>query len=91
MFGGDGRETIFTRANGGTVVLEEINVLPTRLQSQLNSYLDEIGNLKFSNELIEAPDFRLIATSSEKLEEWVNEGKFREDLYYRISVIPLMN
>ena len=90
LFGGDGRETIFTRANGGTVVLEEINVLPTRLQSQLNSYLDEIGNLKFSDESIETPDFRLIATSSEKLEDCVNEGKFREDLYYRISVIPLL-
>ena len=87
LFGGDGRETIFTRANGGTVVLEEINVLPTRLQSQLNSYLDEIGNLKFSDESIETPDFRLIATSSEKLEDCVNEGKFREDLYYRLSTV----
>ena len=90
LFGGDGRETIFTRAHGGTVVLEEINVLPVRLQSQLNSFLDEIGNLKLLGSDNQGPDFRLIATSTEKLEGWVDEGKFREDLYYRISVIPIM-
>ena len=90
LFGGDGRETIFTRAHGGTVVLEEINVLPVRLQSQLNSFLDELGNLKLLGSDNQGPDFRLIATSTEKLEEWVDEGKFREDLYYRISVIPIM-
>ena len=90
LFGGDGRETIFTRAHGGTVVLEEINVLPVRLQSQLNSFLDELGNLKLLGSDNQGPDFRLIATSTEKLEGWVDEGKFREDLYYRISVIPIM-
>ena len=90
LFGGDGRETIFARAHGGTVVLEEINVLPVRLQSQLNSFLDELGNLKLLGSDNQGPDFRLIATSTEKLEGWVDEGKFREDLYYRISVIPIM-
>ena len=90
LFGGDGRETIFARAHGGTVVLEEINVLPVRLQSQLNSFLDELGNLKLHESDNQGPDFRLIATSTERLEEWVDERKFREDLYYRISVIPIM-
>ena len=90
LFGGDGHETIFTRANGGTVVLEEINVLPIRLQSQLNSYLEEVGNLRMNDESFDVPDVRIIATSSERLDGWVDEGKFREDLYYRISVIPLM-
>ena len=89
LFGGDGRETIFARAHGGTVVLEEINVLPVRLQSQLNSFLDELGTSKLRGGNDQGPDFRLIATSTERLEEWVDERKFREDLYYRISVIPI--
>ena len=80
----------FTRADGGTVILEEINYLPIRLQSQLNSYLEEVGNLRMNDENVGVPDVRIIATSSERLDTWVDEGKFREDLYYRISVIPLM-
>ena len=90
LFGADGHDTIFTRADGGTVILEEINYLPIRLQSQLNSYLEEVGNLRMNDENVGVPDVRIIATSSERLDTWVDEGKFREDLYYRISVIPLM-
>ncbi|HAA88529.1 MAG TPA: hypothetical protein DCE22_09745, partial [Verrucomicrobiales bacterium] len=58
LFGGDGRETIFARAHGGTVVLEEINVLPVRLQSQLNSFLDELGTSKLRGGNDQGPDFR---------------------------------
>ena len=90
LFGEDGHDTIFSRADGGTVILEEINYLPIRLQSQLNSYLEEVGNLRMNDENVGVPDVRIIATSSERLDTWVDEGKFREDLYYRISVIPLM-
>ncbi len=90
LFGGDGRaQTIFTRAQGGTVVLEEINVLPVRLQSQLDSYLEDINSRRLSGTLPSELDTRFIATSTEPLETWVKEGKFREDLYYRISVIPI--
>jgi DNA-binding NtrC family response regulator len=89
LFGGDGRQTIFNRAQGGTVVLEEINVLPMRLQSQLDSLLEDIGNQRLSGNLSANLDFRFIATSTEPLEKWVAEGKFREDLYYRVSVIPI--
>ncbi|MCP4849286.1 MAG: sigma-54-dependent Fis family transcriptional regulator [Verrucomicrobiaceae bacterium] len=89
LFGGDGRQTIFNRAQGGTVVLEEINVLPMRLQSQLDSLLEEIGNQRLAGNLSANLDFRFIATSTDPLEKWVSEGKFREDLYYRVSVIPI--
>ena len=80
LFGADGHETIFTRADGGTVILEEINYLPIRLQSQLNSYLEEVGNLRMNDENVGVPDVRIIATSSERLDAWVDEGKFREIL-----------
>jgi DNA-binding NtrC family response regulator len=80
--------TIFSRAQGGTVVLEEINYLPQRLQSQLDSFLEEVGGRRMSGGA-KGADFRLIATSSIPLEKLVKDGKFREDLYYRLSVIPV--
>ena len=89
LFGGDGRtSTIFNRAHGGTVVLEEVNMLPTRLQSQLDTFLEDVNARRLQGSLPENLDFRFIATSTEPLEDWVKEGKFREDLYYRVSVIP---
>jgi DNA-binding NtrC family response regulator len=81
--------TIFFRADGGTVVLEEINVLPVRLQSQLDSFLEDINTRRLAGNLPRELSFRFVATSSQPLEQLVREGKFREDLYYRISVIPI--
>ena len=81
--------TIFDRAHGGTVVLEEIDVLPLRLQSQLDSYLEDIGKRRMAGRLPESMDFRFIATCTDKLEDSISGGKFREDLYYRISIIPI--
>ena len=87
LFGG--ANTIFYRADGGTVVLEEVNVLPMRLQSQLDSFLEDINARRLAGNLPRDLNFRFIATSSQPLEQLVREGKFREDLYYRISVIPI--
>ena len=87
LFGG--ANTIFYRADGGTVVLEEINVLPMRLQSQLDSFLEDINARRLAGNLPRDLNFRFIATCSQPLEQLVREGKFREDLYYRISVIPI--
>ena len=75
--------------DGGTLVLDEISELDESLQTKLLHVLQEktltqIGRLK------EIPiDFRLICTTNKDLLELVNQGKFRKDLYYRISVIPL--
>lgn len=87
--GTGGTHTIFNRAEGGTVVLEEINVLPQRLQSQLDSFLEDIASRRMNGTLPRNMDFRFVATSSNPLEQAVKEGKFREDLYYRVSVIPM--
>lgn len=87
LFGGT--NTIFYRADGGTVVLEEVNLLPVRLQSQLDSFLDDINGRRLAGNLPRDLSFRFVATSSQPLEQLVREGKFREDLYYRISVIPI--
>ncbi len=92
LFGGPGMQkahTIFHRAQGGTVLLEEINVLPLRLQSQLDAYLEGINEKRLSGALPPALDSRILAASTEPLEKWVKDGRFREDLFYRISVIPI--
>lgn len=83
-------QTIFKRAEGGTVVLEEINMLTLRLQSVLDSFLEDINTRRMNGTLPRQLDFRFIATSSVPMEQLVREGKFREDLYYRISVIPMV-
>ncbi len=82
-------ETIFSRAMGGTVLLEEIHMLPLRLQSQLESYLEEISARRLTGTLPSHMDVRFIASSAKELEECVAEGTFREDLFYKISVIPI--
>ena len=82
-------ETIFNRAMGGTVLLEEIHMLPLRLQSKLESYLEEIDTRRLTNNLPTYMDVRFIASSAKSLEDCVAAGTFREDLYYKISVIPI--
>ncbi len=91
LFGAMGSrgETIFSRAQGGTVLLEEIHMLPVRLQSMLESYLEEVSARRLAGNLPPKMNVRFIASSAKKLEECVAEGRFREDLYYKISVIPV--
>ena len=82
-------QTIFGRASGGTVLLEEIDMLPMRLQSMLESYLEEMAGRRMSGSLPDHMDVRFMASSNKPLEECVESGSFREDLYYKISIIPL--
>ncbi len=90
LFGSGSRgETIFARAMGGTVLIEEIHMLPLRLQSMLESHLEEVSARRLSGNISTKMDARFIASSAKKLEECVEAGTFREDLYYKISVIPV--
>jgi len=84
-----GSQTIFQRAHGGTVLIEEIELLSPRLQAQLNSFLEEIDKRRISGGLSPEYDFRLIASSTEKLEKLVKETKFRQDLFYHLNIIPI--
>ena len=91
LFGSSGSRggTIFDRAMGGTVLLEEIHVLPLRLQSKLDRFLEETSAHRSNGSLPPAKDVRLVISSATPLETMVADGKFREDLYYKISVIPI--
>jgi DNA-binding NtrC family response regulator len=84
-----GQTAIFNRAAGGTIHLAEVNQLPARIQAQLNTFLDEAQSKKGWGNGTGGADFRLIVSSTVSLEDAVKAGKFREDLYYKLSVVPL--
>lgn len=79
----------FEQANGGTIFLDEIGEMPISLQSKMLRVLQE---QKFSrvggNETISV-DVRVIAATNADLEGMIKDGEFREDLYYRLNVIPI--
>lgn len=83
-----GQNSIFVRVAGGTVHLTEVTQLPARIQSQLNTFLDESQARKGWSGSGGA-DFRLVVSTTVPLEDAVKAGKFREDLYYKLSVVPL--
>jgi len=91
LFGSQGgkAETLFARAAGGTLLLEEIHVLPMRLQSKLEAFIEEVAARRSSGDLPAKMDVRVLASSAKPLQDCVHAGTFREDLYYKISVIPI--
>ena len=84
-----GRMGLFEFAHGGTVFLDEVAEIPTHLQSKLLRALQS-GNIRRvgGNEEIKV-NVRIIAASNKELGQLVKEQKLREDLYYRLNVIPL--
>ncbi len=84
-----GRDGKFKLADGGTLFLDEIGDMPLALQAKLLRALQE-GEIEplGSNKLVPF-DARLIAATSRDLAALVREGKFREDLYYRLNVLPI--
>jgi transcriptional regulator with PAS, ATPase and Fis domain len=84
-----GREGKFRIAHGGTLFLDEIGDMPIALQSKLLRALQE-GEIEplGSNQLLSF-DARIIAATSRDLPQLVREGKFREDLFYRLNVLPI--
>jgi transcriptional regulator with PAS, ATPase and Fis domain len=84
-----GRQGKFKLADGGTLFLDEIGDMPQALQAKLLRALQE-GEIEplGSNKLVPF-DARVIAATSRDLPALVREGRFREDLYYRLNVLPL--
>lgn len=84
------KEGLFEVANGGTLFLDEIGSMSLSLQSKLLRVLqeNEIRRVGGTRQIKVNP--RVIAASHEDLEKLIAEGEFREDLYYRLSVIPLV-
>jgi two-component system response regulator PilR (NtrC family) len=76
-------------AHGGTLFLDEITTLDHSLQSKLLRVLQERMVQRVGGRAAKKIDFRLIAATNDNLEELVKQGRFREDLYYRINVVPI--
>nr|MDP9263362.1 sigma-54 dependent transcriptional regulator [Acidobacteriota bacterium] len=76
-------------AHGGTLFLDEIGSLPLALQSKLLRVLEDRAVQRIGGRGVKKVDFRLITATNEDLESAVREGRFREDLYYRIHVVPI--
>ncbi|MBI5212033.1 MAG: nif-specific transcriptional activator NifA [Nitrospirae bacterium] len=83
------RKGRFELANGGSIFLDEIGDLPLTLQPKILRVLQEKEFERIGGEKTIKVDVRLIAATSRNLEELVSSGKFREDLYYRLNVVPI--
>jgi len=76
-------------ADGGTLFLDEIATLTLPLQTKLLRVLEDHQVQRLGGRTLRKIDFRLICATNEPLEDMVRTGKFREDLYYRIHVVPI--
>jgi DNA-binding NtrC family response regulator len=76
-------------AHTGTVFLDEITTLNPSLQSKLLRVLQEHSVQRLGGRTVKKIDFRLITATNDDLEDFVRKGRFREDLYFRINVVPI--
>jgi len=85
-----GKIGVFELANGSTIFLDEITEFDLEMQVKLLKVLEEGEIRRVGSDKNIKVDFRLITASNKDLKQMVKEGKFREDLYYRISAFPII-
>ncbi len=85
----ENRKGIFELANGGTVFLDEIGEIPLDIQSKFLRFLQEKEIRRIGEDRSIKVDVRIITATNKNLKKLVQEGKFREDLYYRIEGIKI--
>jgi two-component system response regulator AtoC len=83
------KKGLFQEADGGTIFLDEIGTMPPMLQSRLLRVLQEKEVRRVGDNVPVYVNVRVLAATNETLEKRVKEGLFREDLYYRLNVIPI--
>ena len=79
----------FQLADGGTLFLDEVGDLPVDLQAKLLRALQEREVSPVGGEVAQKVDVRVLAATNAELDKAIEEGRFREDLYYRLAVIPI--
>jgi transcriptional regulator with PAS, ATPase and Fis domain len=85
----EARKGYFEVTNGGTIFLDEIGEMPLGTQARLLRVLENGEFLKVGSSKVQKTDVRVIAATNVNLLKNVEDGKFREDLYYRLSTVPI--
>src|SRR5882762_1080727 len=85
----DSRKGYFETVNGGTIFLDEIGELPLGTQARLLRVLEAGEFIRVGSSKVQKTDVRVIAATNKDLLELTDKGKFREDLYYRLSTVPI--
>ncbi len=84
-----GRQGVFELAHGGTIFLDEIGEIPHHIQTRLLRVLQEKEVMRVGGDRVTPVDIRIVAATNQNLWDLVVEGKFRSDLYFRLSVLHL--
>ena len=85
----DSRKGYFETVNGGTIFLDEIGEMPLGTQARLLRVLETGEFIRVGSSKVQKTDVRVIAATNRELLEFTQTGKFREDLYYRLSTVPI--
>ena len=85
----DSRKGYFETVNGGTIFLDEIGEMPLGTQARLLRVLESGEFIRVGSSKVQKTDVRVIAATNRDLYEFTQNGKFREDLYYRLSTVPI--
>lgn len=87
--GGRTQQGVLERANGGTLLLDEIGDMPLETQAKIVRVLQDQPFCRVGGKEPVTVDVRIIAASNQNLERMIDEGRFRQDLYYRLNVVPI--
>ncbi|WP_346319528.1 sigma-54 dependent transcriptional regulator [Chitinophaga sp. YIM B06452] len=85
----DSRKGYFETVNGGTIFLDEIGEMPLGTQARLLRVLETGEYIRVGSSKVQKTDVRVIAATNRDLLERTEQGKFREDLYYRLNTVPI--
>ena len=83
------RNGYFAEANGGTIFLDEVGELPLSTQARLLRVLESGEYIKVGSSKVQKTDVRIVAATNVNFAEALADGRFREDLYYRLNTVPI--
>ncbi|MBN1463562.1 MAG: sigma-54-dependent Fis family transcriptional regulator [Paludibacteraceae bacterium] len=83
------RKGYFEAAEGGTIFLDEVGELPSDVQAKLLRVLEAGEYMRLGSSKVQKSNVRIIAATNLNMAEAINDGRFREDLYYRLNTIPI--
>ena len=86
----DERKGYFGEANGGTIFLDEVGELPLSTQARLLRVLESGEYIKVGSSKVEKTNVRIVAATNLNMAQAIADGRFRKDLFYRLSVVPIM-